>query len=166
LNAQTRPVPKKVLLGLGSNIDPEFHINQALERLGDFLEIVSRGSIWSTPAYGSRGADYLNLAVLAVTNLSQDQLKTEVLQMIEMELGRRRSENKYADRTIDIDLMIYDEQILDPELWTQPHVAIPAADVLPELKSPHTGETISQAAKRLLPGNSFSKYQDQQTDLS
>ena len=66
---------------------------------------------------------------------------------------------KLTDITEKVDLFVFDDQILDDELWTQPHVAIPAADVAPDLKNPQTGETISQAAERLLPGITITKHQ-------
>lgn len=137
------------LIGLGSNIQPEINLPKALDLLSDSVQIVSRSSIWQTKAVGSSGPDYLNAAVLVKTELSLDRLRGDVLARIENELGRVRTANKYLDRTIDLDVLIYSGNETDPELWTQAHIAVPAAQVLPEFTNHQTGEDLRSAATRL-----------------
>jgi len=148
------------LVALGSNIDPEFNISRALSLLEQLSKIIKRGNVWQTPAFGSSGPDYLNISVLLETNLSRDHFKLDVLRQIENQLGRKRTSDKYSDRTIDLDLLIFNQEIMDNDLWSLPHILIPAADVLPDLQIPLTGETLCRAAVRLLPGSMFTKRSD------
>lgn len=142
----------QVLVGLGSNLDPEFNIPEALRLLSEYVTILKSSSIYQSPAVGSGGPDYLNSAALVETGLSLDLFRDEVLIPIETQLERIRSVDKYMDRTIDLDILVFNQTVADPEIWTRAHVAVPAAEVLPEFIDPETGEKISQAAKRLLTG--------------
>ena len=149
-----------VLIALGSNIDPERNISAALTYLEHLTLLKDKASIWQTPAVGSEGSDYLNTAVLIETQLKQDQFKKTILSEIEDKLDRIRIPDKYADRTIDLDILVYGDQVIDHDLWLQPHVTIPAAEICPDLINPDTGESLSQAAIRFLPGINFVKRTD------
>lgn len=160
LNALTDNQTKLVLIGIGSNIDPEINILSALNTLHELTYLKERATIWQTPAVGGGETDYLNTAVLVETTLSLDQFKISVLSKIENELGRIRVTAKYADRTIDLDILVFGNQIINEELWFQPHVTIPAAEILPDLVHPDTGESLSQAVNRFLPGIHFIERND------
>ena len=162
LSAQSNHKPILALIGIGSNIDPEDNLQRSLDKLSEQVSIRQLASIWQTPAVGSNGPDYLNTAVLIESFLSLDQLKTHLLSGIEHELGRLRSDDKSADRTIDLDILMYDGICLDDDLWIQAHVAVPAAEIFPNCANPQSGETLSQAALRLVSGENFFK----RTDLS
>ena len=162
LSAQSNHKPILALIGIGSNIEPEDNLQRSLDRLSEQVSIRQLASIWQTPAVGSDGPDYLNSAVLIESFLSLDQLKTNLLSVIEHDLGRLRSDDKSADRTIDLDILIYDGICLDDDLWIQAHVAVPAAEIFPDCANPQSGETLSQAALRLVSGEKFYK----RTDLS
>jgi 2-amino-4-hydroxy-6-hydroxymethyldihydropteridine diphosphokinase len=152
LKEQNNQGTNQVLIGLGSNINPDQNISEALRLLGSQVSIRNVSSIYQSPSVGSSGPDYLNSAVLIDTDSSLDMLRKNILKPIENQLKRVRSSDKYMDRPIDLDVLIFNQTVTDPELWTQVHVAVPASDVLPEFSNPKTGEKISQAAKRLLPG--------------
>jgi 2-amino-4-hydroxy-6-hydroxymethyldihydropteridine diphosphokinase len=160
LNEAINPPTRLVLVEIGSNIRPEKNIKKALSLLGQFSKVIKRGKVWQTPAYGSQGPEYLNISVLLETELTLGLFKKDVLGKIENQLGRTRTSDKYADREIDLDVLIFDNEVIDDELWTLPHVLIPSADVLPDLQNPSTGESICRAAKRLLPGSNFTKRLD------
>ena len=66
-------------------------------------------------------------------------MKSEILRPLEAELGRLRSEDKYADRTIDLDIVVFDGHPLDRGLWMYAHLAVPMAELLPEIVEPSTG---------------------------
>jgi len=142
----------QVLISLGSNLDPAQNISEALRLLGNQVTIRNISSIYQSPAVGSSGPDYLNSAVVIGTDSTLVMLRKNILTPIENKLKRVRSSDKYMDRTIDIDVIIFNQTVADPDLWSQGHVAVPASDVLPEFINPKTGEKISQAAKRLSPG--------------
>ena len=155
MKESSNPKSNLVLIGLGSNLNPEENILKAYGLIADHLSIIGQSPIYQTPAVGSDGPDYLNSAILAETEHDFDQLRKVILAGIEDELGRVRSEDKYLDRTIDIDILIYNNSAVDPELWTQAHVAVPASHIMPDFENPETGEKISQAASRLLPGTNI-----------
>jgi 2-amino-4-hydroxy-6-hydroxymethyldihydropteridine diphosphokinase len=139
----------QVYLLMGSNIQPEQNIRAALRRLQDFMELQAISGVYQTPAVGSNGPDFLNLALRAVTPVDPAQLKLTVLRPVESELGRRRGPDKYAPRTMDLDLLIADKKVLEPALWLQAFIAIPLADLLPDLVQPQTGQALREIAAQL-----------------
>jgi len=90
-----------------------------------------------------------NMQTLPKGMPTYEELKSDVLSVIETQLGRVRSANKYMDRTIDLDVLVFNGNEMDPELWTQAHVAVPAAQLLPDLRNTETGETLAASSKRL-----------------
>jgi 7,8-dihydro-6-hydroxymethylpterin-pyrophosphokinase len=82
-----------------------------------------------------------------------DAIKKTVIQTIETALGRVRTSDKYADRTIDIDIIVYDGAVLEPSLWIRPFIAIPVAELLPGLESPNDGKRIRIVADEFLEKN-------------
>jgi len=152
LKGKTSPVTIQALIGLGSNMNPEQNIPEAVRLLETKVAIRNISSIYQSPAVGSSGPDYLNSVALVETNASLEFLRKNILVPIEEQLNRVRSADKYMDRTIDLDVIIFNQTVSDSDLWTQAHVAVPAAEIIPDFKNPISGEKISQAAKRLLPG--------------
>jgi 2-amino-4-hydroxy-6-hydroxymethyldihydropteridine diphosphokinase len=142
------PGQHRVCLLLGSNIRPERNLPAAVARLEEQLTILRVSSIWETPPVGSGGPDYLNAALLASTTLEADQLKKRVLRPLETRMGRVRSGDKNAPRTIDLDIILFDDRQLDPGLWQHAHRAVPVAEIVPEYESGQ-GEKLSAAAARL-----------------
>jgi 2-amino-4-hydroxy-6-hydroxymethyldihydropteridine diphosphokinase len=149
LSAPNKSHSVKVLIGVGSNIEPERNLPAALRMLAELTHVVKISSIWQTKAVGSNGPDYLNAAVLLDTDLPLTALRKDVLTIIEAQLGRERSADKYKDRTIDLDVLIYNEEQIDPELWTQAHVAVPAAQILPDFKNQETGVKLISVSRKL-----------------
>lgn len=139
----------RVCLLLGSNIDPEKNIRQAIELLSRRFALEQISEAWETPAWGTNGPNFLNLAVLIYTSLDPLQLKTLVLRPLEAKLKRKRSADKFAPRTIDIDIIAWDAEVLEDGLWNHAHLAVPVAEILPCYQSDETGEYLEQAAQRL-----------------
>ncbi len=160
MKEQNNQGTNQVLIGLGSNLNPDQNISEALRLLESQVTIRNVSSIYQAPAVGSSGPDYLNSAVLIETDSTLEMLRNNILTPIENQLKRVRSSDKYIDRTIDLDVLLFNQTVTDPEIWTQAHVAVPASDVLPEFTNPKTGEKISQAAKRLLPGIDIQLHSD------
>ena len=148
------------LIGIGSNISPEKNIKQALLLIADHVTILEKASIWQTPSVGSQGPDYFNTAILIESSYLLDNLKTQVLLKIETQLGRVRYEDKYADRTIDLDVIINNGYCIDEDLWSQAHVAVPASEILPKFINPQTGESLSRVAEILLQDTTFLRRSD------
>ncbi len=152
-----------VVVGLGSNIDPERHLAAALRRLRNHpdLGVVATSRIYRSKPVGAPGTpDFLNAAVLVRTDLSPPELR-RVLRGIEADLGRIRGPDPNAPRTIDLDLLLHGDlvedfggwEVPDPNLARHPHVALPAADVAPELRHPIEGTTLEELARRLDDGS-------------
>jgi 2-amino-4-hydroxy-6-hydroxymethyldihydropteridine diphosphokinase len=139
---------------LGSNIQPERNLPQAVHLLGQDLLILQVSSVWETPAVGSTGPDFLNAALLAGTSLDEKNLKDQILRPLEARLGRIRSADKNAPRTIDLDLIIFDGRLLDPTLWRHAHRAVPVAEVLPGFTD-EGGKTLRETAARLASSSSI-----------
>ncbi len=84
---------------------------------------------------GTTGPDFLNLALLVTTSLEAGELKEKVLRPLEAQLGRLRSADKNAPRPIDLDIIIFDDLLLDPNLLLYAHRAVPVAEILPDYRS-------------------------------
>lgn len=132
----------EVFLLLGSNIDPEINILLALEYLQGNFKIVDVSNTWQTKPVGSNAADFLNTAVRLETSLDAYTLKEQCLCHIEEKLGRVRQADKNAPRTIDLDIVIYNQQVIDRSLFVYPHMILPFAELLPDLKDDATGKTL------------------------
>jgi 2-amino-4-hydroxy-6-hydroxymethyldihydropteridine diphosphokinase len=133
---------------LGSNIQPEKNLTLGLNLLRNMVTISRLSSVWETPSVGSSGPDFLNLAVLITTPLNTIELKEQVLRPLEIQLGRVRSANKSAPRTFDIDIILFDGQLLDPNLWYYAHRAVPVAEIMPDSLSSR-GDTLKDVASEL-----------------
>lgn len=142
----------ETVISLGSNIEKERHLPEAIRLLRRHRRIevrkVSR-FFESDPVGGPDGApQFFNAAVVACTDLDPLELRKE-LRHLEDVLGRVRTEDKNAPRTIDLDLVYYGDLVAefdgwrlpDPAARTEPHVAIPIADVTPTRVDPVSGRT-------------------------
>jgi 2-amino-4-hydroxy-6-hydroxymethyldihydropteridine diphosphokinase len=136
-------------LSLGSNIQPEANLVRAMELLRRYGRIEKNSSAWESESVGAEGPNYLNACVLLVTPFSQLELKKQALLPIESELGRKRSGDKFAPRTIDIDIVVFDGRPCDDKYWEQAFVVVPLAEIHPEYQNPLTHESIMHTATRL-----------------
>ncbi len=142
----------QVYLSLGSNIQPEINLPRAVELLHEYGEIRKISNAWESEAVGSDGPNFLNACTLFITSLLQAELKEQVIHPIETKLGRKRSADKYAPRTIDIDIIAFDEHLCDAKFWKQAFVVVPLAEIYPEYQNPITQEKITETATRLRQG--------------
>lgn len=150
------PEPVAVLVSLGSNVEPEVNLPRAVELLTRRLPVLAVSRVYRTAPVGAPGPPFLNAAVLVSTRLPPARLKLEVLRPVEARLGRRRTADRNAPRTIDLDIALYDDLILedrlvgvtlpDPDLATCAHVALPLADVAPQVRDPVSGRTLGEIA--------------------
>lgn len=145
----------QVLIALGSNIEPEANLQRAVQLLAARVRLIAVSPVYETRPVGKTDQpDFLNAVALIETEREATVLKREVLQEIEQELGRLRTSDRNAPRTIDLDITVYGERVLelgsrhipDPDLLEHPHVAVPAADVAPTYRHPETGQTLREIA--------------------
>lgn len=136
-------------MNLGSNIQPEINLVRAVELLHEYGGVLKVSGAWESHSVGAEGPNYLNACVLFKTRLMQVELKETVIRPIETRLGRRRSENKFSPRTIDIDIVLFDEKPYNDKFWKYAFVIVPLAEIHPDYINPITRENIRQTAARL-----------------
>ena len=151
--------PNRAFVVLGANIDPEANLAAAVRLLRQHAEVdvVATSPVYQTAPVGTpEQADFLNAAVLLRTGLSAGALKAQVLAPIEAALGRVRTADKNAARTIDLDIALFNydvseegRRVPDPDVLVYPHVALPLADIAPYYVHPESGETLEEIAERL-----------------
>ena len=138
----------QVCILLGSNIEPMVNIPMAVQLLAEKLTVLGASSVWESESVEFGYPDYLNLAVLVSGSLGLDELKNQVLHPLESRMGRVRTEDKNAARTIDLDIILCDGMVIDDTLWQHAHRAVPVAELFPGLLSP-AGESLRQVAEQL-----------------
>jgi len=136
-------------LNLGSNIQPEINLPKALKLLSEYGEILQRSQVWESEPVGTTGNNYLNICIKFKVELDQLTLKEKVLHLIEEQLGRKYTHDKYAPRTMDIDIILFDNQVINNACWTLPFVVVPLADIYPGYRIIANKESVLEAAKRL-----------------
>jgi len=134
---------------LGSNIQPERNIPRALNLLNKSFTIRRISHTWRTQSVGRQADDFFNTAVEIETGLTETMLKEKCLCHIEEIMGRIREKDKNAPRTIDIDIVVFNDSVLDPEVFIHEHLAVPLAELLPDLIAPSQKETLKNIAATL-----------------
>jgi 2-amino-4-hydroxy-6-hydroxymethyldihydropteridine diphosphokinase len=133
-------------LSLGSNIQPEQHLAEALYCLRAHGKVRGISSVWETRAVDSNGPNFLNMCVEFEAPVDETDLKENILRSIEIGLGRTRTGDKNAPRTIDIDIIMKDDQPLEVEGWHQAFMLLPMAELDPALPHPISGRTLAEEA--------------------
>jgi 2-amino-4-hydroxy-6-hydroxymethyldihydropteridine diphosphokinase len=148
-----------VYILLGSNIDKERNLPEAVRLLTTFDRVVAVSSVYETAPVGRENQPhFFNAAVRVETELPAAAFRDQVLAKVEQRLGRVRTADKNAPRTIDADMILFNEDVFeldethhipDPELLEFPHIAVPIAELAPEMIHPETGERLDAIAARL-----------------
>ena len=141
--------PHLAYLSLGSNIQPEKNLVRALQLLREQGRIESISNAWESKSVGAEGPNYLNACLAYTTSLAQTELKEQVILPIELQLGRRRTENKFAPRTMDIDIILFDDISCDDKSWEKAFVVVPLAEIYPGYQNPFLRESLRETAARL-----------------
>lgn len=153
-----------VVLLLGSNIDKERNLPRALALLDELTRVVAVSAVYESAPVGlEEQPPYFNAAVLIETELTAVGIKRTLIGAVEQALRRVRTADKNAPRTIDLDIVLYDDGVFtytgddgrsrrvpDPDLLKFPHVAVPVADLLPEGVHPETGQPLAELAATLM----------------
>jgi 2-amino-4-hydroxy-6-hydroxymethyldihydropteridine diphosphokinase len=147
----------RVFIGIGSNIDPEKNIRQALRRLAQAVRLTAISTFYREPALERpREPAFYNGVVAVETDSPPARLKQDLLRKIETDLGRHRSSDKFASRPIDLDLLLYDDCVIsddeltlpDPDILERAFVAIPLCELAPDLMLPGFGLPVCRVADR------------------
>ena len=140
----------RAYLSLGSNVDPERHLRSAIAALRARFGDVVDSPVYRVPAVGFDGPDFLNAAAIVDTDLDPLAL-VAWLQQLERDHGRVRGPEKFSDRTLDVDLVYFGDQVLDLPTLRLPRddvrhafVLRPLADIAPDFVDPVRHATLAQ----------------------
>jgi len=160
-------MPNLVYLSLGSNVgDRERYLRGAIAQLERIGQVVSVSSVYETePVECTDQPWFLNCAVAVETTEMPEQLMATVLRM-EQESGRQRTRDK-GPRTIDIDIVLFGDEILNLPSLTIPHPAMhsrrfvlePLAEIAPDVRHPLLKKTIRELLAQLPGGQIVRKLQ-------
>jgi len=140
----------QVYVSVGSNIDPERNVRFALQALEEQFAPLNVSTIYRSAAVGFDGDDFLNLVVGFMTVMEVEELD-KLLTRLERDAGRQPGGPKFAARTLDLDLLLYGDLVLDrdglrlprPEIRKYAFVLQPLAELAGGMTHPETGETIA-----------------------
>jgi len=138
-----------VFVGLGSNIDPEQNLRLAVSELRDRFGELRTSAIYRNKAVGFEGDDFLNLVASFESDLSPLAI-CESIELIHNLAGRDRDGGKWEARPLDIDLLLYNDRVIDERPVRVPRkdllefsfVLRPMAELAPGLVHPVTGRTM------------------------
>ncbi|MBN2710816.1 MAG: 2-amino-4-hydroxy-6-hydroxymethyldihydropteridine diphosphokinase [Planctomycetes bacterium] len=147
----------EVFIAVGSNIDPIENIPAAFDLLAEDAAILSSSTFYITKPIGRpEQDDYRNGVWKIETHIPPRALKYDTLRKIEAALGRVRIDDKYAARTIDLDIAVYGDKVVaeeglvlpDPDIALRPFLAAPLLELAPEMILP-SGEKLSEIVARM-----------------
>ncbi len=141
----------RAYLSLGSNLEPHRHLRAALDDLRARFGPITVSAAYRSRSVGFDGADFINLAVGVDTALEPEALN-DWLHALEDRHGRRRDVPRYADRTLDIDIVLYDDRVVDgpghlqiPRKELQhAFVLRPLAEIAPQAREPRSGRSMAE----------------------
>lgn len=124
----------KVIIGLGSNIDPHTNIAKARTLLAERFTVIKESAFIETEPVGYTDQDnFVNGAVFLETELDQQTLKATLSNM-EDELGRIRSEIKFGPRSIDLDIVVFNNTIVDQDFYERDFLKNSVLELIPNLE--------------------------------
>lgn len=138
-----------VYVGLGSNIDPEYNLHLGIRELRECFGELHLSAVYRSTAVGFDGDDFLNLVAGFESNESPSAI-CEHITLIHNIVGRDRKSGKWESRPLDIDLLLYNDLVIDERSVRVPRkdvleysfVLRPLAELAPDLVHPVTGKTM------------------------
>lgn len=141
------------LLSIGSNVDADDHLPAAAMALRQRFGEATFSSVLRTPAVGFDGPEFLNAAAIVHTDLEPLAL-WQWLRTLEDAHGRERSGPRFASRTLDLDIVLFDDRVIAPTSGSSlqiprpelhhAFVLQPLAQIAPDFLVPGTGSTLAQ----------------------
>ena len=144
-----------IYLGIGSNIDPRKNLTFAVMELEKRFGNLEKSSVYRSKAYGFEGDEFLNMVVTLKSELTPIEIHAQ-LEDIQRTAGRDREAREYSSRTLDIDLLLYDDLLVNeppirlprPDVLRFSFVLGPMAEIAPELRHPETHQTYQHHWRR------------------
>jgi 2-amino-4-hydroxy-6-hydroxymethyldihydropteridine diphosphokinase len=149
----------RVYLGLGSNISPEENLSLGVRELRWHYGPLDLSLVYRSRAVGFAGDDFLNMVVGLNTAESISEIREQIDRIHEL-AGRERGAGRFTSRPLDIDMLLYDDEILRGPRYTLPRPDIlrygfvlrPLAELAPNLVHPETGRTMCEHWRELAAG--------------
>ncbi len=150
----------RAFVAVGSNINPARNVRAAIRALAERVRVAAISTVYRTePECRPGQPPFYNCVIEIETGLSPRTFKFQLLRGIEAALGRQRTADKDAPRTIDLDLLLYDDLVLntsglvlpDPDIARRPFLAIPLSELSPGLVLPGTLAPVAELAANMPP---------------
>lgn len=139
-----------IYISIGSNINREYHVKHGLTELAKAFGALTLSSLYESKAVGFDGSDFYNMVVGVETSQSVEDV-AKILRNIEFEYGREQQAKKFSPRTLDLDLLLYDELVLNTpaqiprdEITKNAFVLWPLAEIAENLKHPVINQSYGQ----------------------
>jgi len=126
----------EVVIGIGSNINPKINIKKAKELISTKVKILKISSFIETePLEVKKQNNFINGSILITTDMNKNALKFW-LRSLEDKLGRMRTSNKYGPRTIDLNILVWNGEVVDGDVYKRSFLRSSMKELLPDLKLP------------------------------
>lgn len=140
-----------VFVAAGSNVQPDLNLRRALDALQRIYAPLTISPAYRNKAVGFEGADFINLVVGFTTADSLVEVRNK-LQSVEALCGRAPDAPKWAPRSMDLDILLYDDVVSDepgyllprPDLVKRPYMLKPMADIAPDRNHPVLQRTMQE----------------------
>ena len=131
-----------IYISLGSNINREYHVKHGLIALTKAFGALTLSSLYESEAVGFDGSNFYNMVIGAQTSFTIEEV-ADLLRKIEFEYGREKNAKKFSPRTLDLDLLLFDELILTTpaqiprdEITKNAFVLWPLAEIAEDIEHP------------------------------
>ena len=140
----------RIYIGLGSNIERDHYLLSGLQALAQHFDALHYSTVYESAAVGFVGSNFYNLVAGADTELDIERVQAR-LREIEFAHGRTPDARKFSPRTLDLDLLTYDQWVVSEpvvlpraEILTNAFVLRPFAELAPDYVHPVVGQTLAQ----------------------
>ena len=123
-----------VVIGMGSNINPEQNFRDAKERISTALKLINSSRPKYTKPFGFADQDdFLNCVLIIETEKEKEEV-IRILKSIESSLGRERTTNKDGPRTIDLDILVWNNEVIDSDVYSRNFLKDSILELIPGFK--------------------------------